>query len=159
MYVPTWKASCILALDARTLLTARRYEVGGAPQDVALSADGVMLYAANQHGWLDAIELSTGCVARVPLGSAAFAVALSPDEAVVYVGLRVAGRVVQIDRPTLRVLSCLETAGRPRRIAFEPTGRCALIANEAGWVDLVGYNSTTLGRAPRISRAYCVGPL
>jgi DNA-binding beta-propeller fold protein YncE len=138
VYVPTWKAGCILEVDARTLHAARRFEVGGAPQDLALSADGVMLYSANQRGWLDAIQLSTGRLARVHLGSAAFAVALSPDEAVVYVGLRVAGRVVVIDRPALHLLESLEIGGRPRRIAFEPTGHCALIANEAGWVDLVG---------------------
>jgi DNA-binding beta-propeller fold protein YncE len=112
-------------------------EVGGAPQDLTVSADGVVLYSANQRGWLDAIHLSTRRVARVQLGSAAFAVALSPDEAVVYVGLRVARRVVQIDRSTLQVLGSLETGGRPRRIAFEPNGRSALIANEAGWIDLV----------------------
>ena len=137
VYVPTWMAGCILELEARTLHTTRRFEVGGAPQDLALSADGVMLYSANQRGWLDAIQLSTGRVARVHLGSPAFAVALSPDEAVVYVGLRVAGRVVQIDRSTLHLRGSLETGGRPRRIAFEPTGHSALIANEAGWVDLV----------------------
>jgi streptogramin lyase len=137
VYVPTWKAGCILEVDARTLRTARRLEVGGAPQDLTVCVDGFVLYSANQGGWLDAIHLSTRRVARVHLGSAAFAVALSPDEAVVYVGLRVARRVVQIDRSTLQVLGSLETGGRPRRIAFERTGRSALIANEAGWVDLV----------------------
>ncbi|HYK82115.1 MAG TPA: YncE family protein [Gemmatimonadales bacterium] len=138
VYVPTWRAGCILEVDARTLQTARRFEVGGAPQDLAVSADGVMLYCANQGGWLDAIHLGTGRMTRVLFGTAAFSVALSPDEAVMYVGLRVAGRVVEVDRPTLQVRGRLETGGRPRRIAFDPTGHCALIANEAGWVDLVG---------------------
>ena len=137
VYVPTWKAGCILEVEARTLRMTRRFQLGGAPQDLALSADGVMLYSANQRGWLDAIHLTTGRVTRVRVGSPAFAVALSPDEAVVYVGLRVAGRVVQIDPSTFQVLGSLETGGRPRRIAFEPSGRSALIANEAGWVDLV----------------------
>ena len=43
----------------------------------------------------------------------------------------------QLDRPTLRVFGSLDTGGKPRRIAFDATGRTAVIANEAGWVDLV----------------------
>jgi DNA-binding beta-propeller fold protein YncE len=138
VYLSTWRAGLILAFDARTLEATQRFEVGGAPQDLTVSADGLMLYSANQRGWLDAIHLSTGRVARVELGSAAFSVALSPDEAVLYVGLRVAGRVVQINRSALAVVGSVDVGGRPRRIAFEPGGRCALIANEAGWVDRVG---------------------
>src|SRR2546425_7359066 len=85
-----------------------------------------------------ALPISSGRqVDRAQFGTAALSVALSPDEAVLYVGLLFAGRVVQLDRPTLRVLARLETGGKPRRIAFDATGRSALIANEAGWVDLV----------------------
>ncbi len=70
-------------------------------------------------------------------GTAALSLAVSPDEAVIYVGLLFAGRVVQLDRPTLRVFGSLDTGGKPRRIAFDATGWTAVIANEAGWVDLV----------------------
>ena len=105
---------------------------------MVVSADGLTLYAANEAGWLDAIHLPTGRpLAQVQFGTAALSLAVSPDEAVIYVGLLFAGRVVQIDRPTLRVLGSLGTGGKPRRIAFDGAGRTALIANEAGWVDLV----------------------
>jgi len=138
IYVPTWRAGLILEMDARTLRMTRRFAVGGVPQDLVLSADGLMLYAANEAGWLDRIHLPSGRqVDRAQFGTAAVSLALSPDEAVLYVGLLFAGRVVQLDRPTLRVLARLETGGKPRRIAFDATGRSALIANEAGWVDLV----------------------
>ncbi|HEX9704706.1 MAG TPA: YncE family protein [Gemmatimonadales bacterium] len=138
LYVPTWRAGLILELDARTLEATRTFSVGGVPQDVAVSADGLTLYAANEQGWLDAINLSTGRHgAPVPLGSGGLGLALSPDEAVLYVGLVFAGRVVVIDRMTLRVLGAIETGGKPRRIAFDPGGKAALIANEAGWVDVV----------------------
>ena len=138
VYVPTWKVGLILEVDTRTLQITRRFTVGGVAQDVAVSADGLTLYAANEAGWLDAIHLPTGRpLARVQFGTAALSLAVSPDEAVIYVGLLFAGRVVQIDRPTLRVYGSLRTGGKPRRIAFDASGRTALIANEAGWVDLV----------------------
>jgi YVTN family beta-propeller protein len=53
------------------------------------------------------------------------------------VGLVFDGRVVVIDRGTLSVCATIDTGGKPRRIAFDRTGRLAIIANEAGWVDLV----------------------
>jgi len=138
VYVSTWKVGLILELDTRTLQITRRFTVGGVVQDVVVSADGLMLYAANEAGWLDAIHLPTGRqLAKVQFGTAALSLAVSPDEAVIYVGLLFAGRVVQLDRPTLRVFGSLDTGGKPRRIAFDATGRTALIANEAGWVDLV----------------------
>jgi DNA-binding beta-propeller fold protein YncE len=63
--------------------------------------------------------------------------ALSPDEAVLYASLLFDGRVVEIDRERLCLTRSLPTGGKPRRIAFDRTGRSALIANEAGWIDLV----------------------
>lgn len=57
---------------------------------------------ANQHGWLDVISLSVGRVRRVDFGTKAFGVALSPDEAVLYVRLPRAGRAAAVDPGTFR---------------------------------------------------------
>src|SRR5690349_5246783 len=137
VYVPTWRAGLILEVDGRTLLTTRRFSVGGTPQDLTVSSDGLVLYAANQHGWLDAIHLGTGRrFARLPLGGPAFGVALSPDEAVLYVGL-LDGKLAVVDRATLTRVKTLVLGGRPRRIAFAAGGRASVIANGQGWVDVV----------------------
>jgi YVTN family beta-propeller protein len=138
VYVPTWREGSVLEVNAQTLLTGRRWRLGGTTQDPVVSADGRMLYVANLDGWLDALDLVSGHVAgRLSLGAAAVSLARSPDDAVLYVGLVYAGRVAIIDRAALRVTGMIETGGKPRRIAFDPDGRWALIANEAGWVDLV----------------------
>jgi len=138
LYVPTWRAGVILEVDARTLRTTRTFRVAGKVQGLVVSSDARTLLAANEDGWLDVIRLCTGRpAARLQFGSAAFGVALSPDDAVVYVSLLVAGDVVVIDGHTLEVVTTLHPGGRPRRIAFDGTGRQALIANEAGWVDVV----------------------
>src|ERR1051325_647836 len=138
VYVNTWKAGLILEVDTRTLQTVRTFEVGGAPQELVVSGDGVMLYAANEHGWLDAIQLRSGRrVARVDLGSPAISLASTPDGALLYVGLVFAGSVVALDRQALTIVATLRTSGKPRRVAFDPSGRAAFIANEVGWVDRV----------------------
>jgi YVTN family beta-propeller protein len=138
VYVNTWKAGLILEVDTRTLQTVRTFDVGGAPQELVVSGDGVMLYAANEQGWLDAIQLRSGRrVARVDLGSPAISLASTPDGALLYVGLVFAGSVVALDRQALTIVATIRTGGKPRRVAFDPSGRAAFIANEVGWVDRV----------------------
>jgi len=138
LYVPTWRGGETLEVDAQTLRTTRTFSSGGTTQDVVVSADGLMFYVTNLAGWLDAFHLLTGRhVARVNLGTAAVSLAVTPDEAVLYVGLLYAGQVLQLERTTLRVLRTLDTGGKPRRVAFDARGRSAVIANESGWVDLV----------------------
>src|SRR5205823_4279777 len=46
VYVPTWRAGVVLEVDAQTLQITRRFAVGGIPQDLIVSADGLMLYTA-----------------------------------------------------------------------------------------------------------------
>jgi len=53
------------------------------------------------------------------------------------VSLRPAGQVALLDAQTLKPVGTLETGGLPRHIAFDNLGSVAIIANEAGWVDLV----------------------
>lgn len=137
VYVSCFRAGLILEADARALRPLRQFAVGGVAQDLALSADGLRLYATNQAGWLNVIQLTTGQIMTYPLGAPAVSLALSPDDAVLYAGLVFDGRVLVLDARTLQVRTILATGGKPRRIAFDATGRTALIANETGWVDLV----------------------
>ena len=137
LYVATWKAGAILEFDASTLRSTRTFRVGGDVQDLAVSPDGLRLYAANERGWLDVIHLSTGRRDSLHLDAAAFGLALTPDGSQLYVGLISEGRVAVVDPVTLHILASINTGGTPRRIAFDRTGRVALIANEEGWIDLV----------------------
>jgi YVTN family beta-propeller protein len=137
VYVPTWRGGSVLEVDARTLTVLREFAVGGQPLGIAISRDGLRLYSGNEEGWLDVIHLSTGQYARRTLGTPIEEVALTPDQSAVYVSLRTAGRVAVIDAHTLGTLGTLDTGGLPRHVAFDATGRFALIANETGWVDLV----------------------
>jgi len=137
VFVPTWKAGVILEFDARTLAVTRRHEVGGRPLGVALSRDGLRLYCGNEEGWIDLIHLPTGKSQRRVLETPVEEVALTPDQSVVYASLRPAGRLEILDAHTLQSLGTLEPGGLPRHIAFNSSGSVAVVANEAGWIDLV----------------------
>ena len=138
IYVGTWRTGTVLEVDTQTLCTTRTFALGGTVQDMVIPSDGVTLYSANEHGWLDAINLSTGKRATpLSLKAGAVSMALSPDECTLFVGLVSSGQIAMVERDTLRVAGTVDTGGRPRRITFDPSGGIALVANEAGWVDLV----------------------
>jgi DNA-binding beta-propeller fold protein YncE len=136
--VPCWRAGVIVEVDAASMKVTRRFEVGGIVQDVVVSPDGQMLYAANEAGWLDAIHLPSGRrTATIEFGTPALGLALSADAMHLYVGLLGGGRVLVLQRQGLVERASIPTGGRPRLIANAPDGNAILVANEAGWVDLV----------------------
>ena len=137
LFVPTFRAGTILEVDARTLKPLASYRLGGVVHELTCTPDGLRLYATNEDGWLDAIQLTTGRHESLQFGTAPHGLALSPDGAILFVGLLRAGEIAVVDRQTLTRLSTIQTGGKPRRIAFDVTGRRAVIANESGWVDLV----------------------
>ncbi|HMJ58255.1 MAG TPA: YncE family protein [Gemmatimonadales bacterium] len=137
VYVPCFKAGVIVELDAHTLCPMRQFAVGGMAQDVVMTRDGTTLYVANEGGWLNAVHLPTGRVSSLTLDGPSMGLALSPDQEVLFVGLLFAGRIAVVDTRTFKVSGAIVTGGRPRLIAFERTGRTALVANEAGTVDQI----------------------
>ena len=137
IYVPAWRAGVLLELDARTLTVMRRWDLGGVPFGSVVAADGLRLYCGNEKGWLDVVHLTTGKTTRRHFATPLEEIALTPDQAFLYLSLRAAGRVAILDAHSLEPVATLETGGLPRHIAFDSTGRLALIANQTGWVDLV----------------------
>lgn len=137
VYASGFRAGVIAEVEVPALHILRTFDVGGIVQDVAVTADGQMLYAANESGWLDAIHLASGKRSgRLQFGTAALGLALSADQSDVVVGLLHAGRVVIVDRARLAVGATVVTGGKPRLLAAHPTGT-VLVANEAGWVDFI----------------------
>lgn len=137
LFVSCWRSGKIVEIELPTLRPVRTFEVGGAVQELVITADGQTLYAGNEGGWLDVIHLPTGHrTATVKLGSFVMGLALSADEADLVVGLLYAGRVLILDRRSLTVRATLETGGKPRLMAAHPKGK-VLVANEAGWVDFI----------------------
>ena len=139
LYVATRTAGTVMEIALPTHEVLRTFKLGGQPQGVAVAADGSELYVANEKGGLDVVHLRTGVqTASVKIGGSAFGLALSPDGAQLYASLVAAERVQVIDRATLKVVRTIPTGGIPREVVIDPGGSTAVIANEAGWVTVVG---------------------
>jgi DNA-binding beta-propeller fold protein YncE len=138
LYVATRAGGTVLEVDTLRHQVTRTFVTGGQPQGLAVSSDGRFLYAANERDGLNVVCLATGEVLRtLDVGGAGVSLALSPDERLLCVGLVFAGAVAVVDRTSLTLRTTVRTGGRPRGIAFDPTGRLMIIANESGWVDLL----------------------
>jgi YVTN family beta-propeller protein len=138
LYVATRAAGTVLEVDLFTFQIVRSLYVGGSAQAMAVDAKGRELYVANESRGIDVLHLTTGQVAAsLRLDAGAYGLRLSPDDARLYVAVAGAGRVLILDRATLRAVRGIETGGVPRHIGFTPDGRTALVVNEAGWVDVL----------------------
>jgi DNA-binding beta-propeller fold protein YncE len=129
----------IWRLDQASLRTKRRANLNCVAQDVALSNDDAELYVACEEGTvvvLDPISLETTGVIPVPTGSA-FALAVTPDNAQLYVSSPAIGEVAILDRASHKPVWNVYVKGRPRRIAFNAHGDKAYVTNEWNWVNII----------------------
>jgi DNA-binding beta-propeller fold protein YncE len=76
----------------------------------------------------------------------AVALALSPDQRLLYTGHSREGKVGVIDVPSLTPVGELVTGGRPGQIAFDGAGH-VIITNEAGWIDMLPLGRTEVAAA------------
>lgn len=104
-------------------------------QGIVLSPDGAALYAVSERAdRLYAFDTRTGR----PLGVAAtgrkpFGLALTPDGTELWV-TTLTGDLWRFRRDDLTLVSVSHLGGRLRRLAFDPRGRGAVIADETGRV-------------------------
>jgi YVTN family beta-propeller protein len=116
----------------------REFLVPGRPQGLGLSADGSELYAAGEDGDFIVLDLEAGAeIARVALGAGGFGLAVTPDQAEVWVTAPAAGRVFVLDRASRTVRFTVDVGGVPRRLAFNRPGALVVVADEAGTIRFV----------------------
>lgn len=125
----------VLALDAHTLATTRRYTLAGQLQDLALSPDESELYVADEGGRVVGLTLSSGTSRQVNVPGA-FGLAVTLDGAQLWVTQPMAGTITVLDRATFALIRTLGgdgSVGVPRRIVFDASG-AAVVTDEAGYI-------------------------
>lgn len=137
LYVATRAGGSVLEIEVNRFRLLRNFALGGWPQGIVVSPDGMLLYVANERHELDVVQLSSGKrVARVGEERGAVALALSPDQRLLYTGHAREGKVGVIDASSLSQHGELVTGGRPGQIGFDGAGH-VIITNEAGWIDIL----------------------
>ncbi len=150
MYIAARDEGTIRTVDLRDNTVVHTDAVAGARiQNVAVSPDGALLFATDiQRSKLLVRDLTTerSTFLEYAIGSGwvrnAFDVAVTPDNAEVYVSTLADGKVYVLDRATRALLDSIVTGGSARYIAFNKKGTRAVIANERGWVDFVYADAT-----------------
>jgi YVTN family beta-propeller protein len=116
----------------------RTLALPGMPQGLALSSDGKELYAAGEAGAFMVVDLESGVEkARIRLHAGGFGIALTPDEAQIWITVPRTGQVLVVDRASRTLVAEVALGGTPRRIVFSRSGNTAIIADEAGAIHLL----------------------
>jgi DNA-binding beta-propeller fold protein YncE len=149
LYASSFTTGTISEIDLASSSVARLLVVGGEPQGIAVSRDGTELYVADESGTghinvynliANTLESSIASGATSSLGGP-FGLAMSPDGAIVYVGVITTegpGLIQVIDASTRMIQRTINSCGSvPRRIAFGFSGGLAVIADETGCVTFV----------------------
>ena len=145
MYVAARDEGTIRTVDLRNNAIVHTDAVPGARiQNVAVSRDGALLFATDiQRSELLVRDLPSGSTTflEYPIGTPqsrnAFDVAITPDNAQVYVSTLADGKVYVLDRATRTLRDSVRTGGSARYIGFSASGTYAIVANEMGWVSFI----------------------
>lgn len=145
VYLAAHDAGIVTVVNTQTLGVVRRYVAAGTQlQSLAVSHDGGTLFATDvATGKLLSWDLISGSavaqgvqIAR-GIGSMPFDVAVTPDNAQVYVSTTNGGRIYILDRASRMIVDSVVTQGDGRYIGFTADGLFAVIANSSGWVDFL----------------------
>ena len=147
MYVSARDAGTVATINTQTHAVIHLDSVvGGNVQNVAVSPDGTQLFATDiLRSKLIAWDLVSGSLTSAhqeypigtPVSRNAFDVAVTRDNAQVYVSTLVDGKVYILDRVTRAPMDSIRTGGSARYIGFDGLGGTAVIPNEGGWVTFV----------------------
>jgi YVTN family beta-propeller protein len=145
MYIAARDEGTISTVDLRDNTVVHADTIRGARiQNVAVSRDGALLFATDiERSKLLVRDLreENSPFLEYAIGSPqvrnAFDVAVTPDNAQLYVSTLADGKVYVLDRATRALVETIVTGGSPRYIGFNASGTRAVVANEFGWVNFI----------------------
>jgi len=141
LYVSTHTGGTVIEFNLKTRTLGRTFTVGGTPQKMALSNDGLTLYIANEAGyvqfWNRISGTQIGANINLP-GSAGYGIALRPTTGKLYVTTAYfgGGGIFVIDPATRAITNHVIAGGSTRHVIFAPSG-VGFVPNEGGWVDFL----------------------
>lgn len=139
LYASTLTAGQVVEINYKKATIGRTFSPGGNTQAVVVAPDGSELYVANEfNNEIEIYSLSSGtALTPITTTGGAFDLTLSADGTTLWVSESGAGIVQSFGRVSRQLRRTVHTGGAPRRIATTPVTAHVLVANEAGWVDLI----------------------
>lgn len=127
----------VTEVNTSTDAVTRSYTPGGKPQDLIVSPGDSILYVANEGGWVDVWNIMAWTRRDSIPVPGAFGLTLTPDGSQLWVTATSTGQVTVIDCATRTVKKLVPVLGAPRHIEITPDGSTAVVANEAGYVQII----------------------
>jgi hypothetical protein len=116
----------------------RQLNVGDAAQASALALAQNRLFVARENETLDVIELATGEVTTVAIPDCLmFDIVATPGGEALLATCTTYGTVKLIDPVSATPIVTIPVGGDPRRAAISVDGSRAVVANQAGWFDII----------------------
>ena len=137
---PDKSADGVGVVDPAQRTVVRRLFGGSDPEQFAFSADGKLMYVANEDAaGVSVVAVASGKVlADVKTGAEPEGVALSPDGKFVYVTSEDEGTVAILDAGKRALVKKVKVGRRPRSVTFLPDGSRAFAANVGFRIGLFG---------------------
>lgn len=138
--VLTMRDGKVWRINAASGIVERTTTLTSAAQDVAISANEKVVYVAVENAALvEVLDAATmQRIAQIQTSPLLpFGLSISPDFAQLYITSSRTGVIGVIDLQTRTLARTFDVGGTPRRIGFNRRGTVALVANEAGWVDVI----------------------
>ncbi len=126
------RADGIAVIDTASHKLLELLQAGSDPEQFALSADGMLLFVANEDSaQASVLDVRTGKIkARIPVGREPEGVSVSPNGRWVLVTNESDNAVSVIDARTFKVLRSVTVGHRPRDAAFTPDSGTAYVSGE-----------------------------
>ncbi len=116
----------------------RSFSVNGAAQGSAIALAGDRLFVAGEDGNLDVVDLVTADRTTVAIPDCGmYDIVALPNEAALLVTCTGNGTVKLLDPATLATIITIPVGGDARRAAVSADGSRAVVANQAGWFDII----------------------
>lgn len=137
IYASTRTRGTLLEIDPQTMRVLATMPVGGSGSwGVAVSDSRVYVVRPSTWSVLVFSRATRTPLAPIEVGESALDIALSPDQAMLYV-VHLDGYLTIRNAITGAFLGGWIVGGMPRRVAFDRRGTTAVVSNENGWIDYI----------------------
>lgn len=127
----------VTEINTASDIVLRSFTPGGTPQDLVVGHGDSTLYLADEAGWVAVWNLKSWTrTDSIPV-PAAFGLALTQDGAQLWVTETGAGEIAVVDCASRTVVATIPVLGHPRHLAMTLDGTTAVVANEAGVVQII----------------------
>ena len=127
----------VTEINTASDVVGRSFTPGGTPQDLVVGRGDSTLYLADEGGWVAVWNLKSWTrTDSIPV-PVAFGLALTRDGAQLWVTETGAGEIAVVDCASRTVVATIPVLGRPRHLALTLDGTTAVVANEAGVVQII----------------------